>query len=76
VIEVVTDPRGRFLWTVAWGRPGRHDWQAVLAWAFDADEALATVREAHPDRPPPQYAVQASAHTVREVVAGTSTALG
>ncbi|MDQ3757919.1 MAG: hypothetical protein M3394_08715 [Actinomycetota bacterium] len=70
-----TDHDGRFLWTVSWGRPGRHDWQAVLAWAYDADEALVTIREAHLDRPPPQHAFLAAEHTARAALAGEVAAL-
>lgn len=43
-------------WIVAWGRPGRRDWHTVKVLAYEADEALAAAREAHPHLPPPQYA--------------------
>jgi hypothetical protein len=55
---------------VAWGRPGRSDWQAVLTVAHDADEARARVAAAYPDRFRPPHAFLASAATTRAVLTG------
>jgi hypothetical protein len=65
-----TDESGRFVFIVAWGRPGRSDWEAVVALAYDADEARALVSEAYPERFRPPHAFAASAATARSVLTG------
>ena len=63
-------PDSRSVFIVAWGRPGRSDWEAVLALAHDADEARAVVAEAYPERFRPPHAFAASEATTRAVLAG------
>jgi hypothetical protein len=68
------DDDGRVVWIVTWGRPGRVDWLAVLATAFDPDEALELARRAYPGRLPPDSAVLAAPSTARAVLAGQRVA--
>lgn len=67
---MTVDESGRSVFIVAWGRPGRSDWQAVLVVAYDADEARALVADAYPDRFRPQHAFPAAEATARAVLAG------
>jgi hypothetical protein len=71
---VVADAAGRHVWVVTWGRPGRVDWKAVLALAYDPDHALALARRRFPDLRPPDAAVLAAAATARSVLAGEAVA--
>ena len=69
-----TDPEGRFVWVVTWGRPGRRDWRAVLVKAYDADEAKQAARAAAPELLPPEGVVLASDATAQAVLAGADNA--
>lgn len=63
-----SDDRGRFVWTVTWGRPGRADWKAVLVLAHDAEEARLLAAEARPEWLRPQEVFLASEATARAVL--------
>jgi hypothetical protein len=64
----VADARHVFL--VTWGQLYRHDWEAVLVKAHDADEARVIAGDAYPERYRPQNIVLASPAVTRAVLAG------
>lgn len=70
----MADAAGRHVWVVTWGRPGRVDWKAVLALAYDPEDALALARRRYPDLRPPDAAVPAAASTARSVLGGEAVA--